>query len=209
MSEPNRASLDHAPPQMVAAVQSALSVSRRALPKVLDELGIVPIEVTDDEPETVTLPFRILEQEIFGTATTTEATSQSLRGSNEPVSIHNREAFSAQSSQLSERAAIRRGHSPPQVSERVSVMSHVAFGQLEPSSNGYMQLLSHVTEAARRTTFPTHTRSANNSLLESDSVQESNDPIDRFNLSLYHKLERDKRVGAAGELFVNNPMYPF
>lgn len=87
------------------------------------------------------------------------------------------------------------------------MISDLAFEELGTSRNGYVQLLSHVTEAARRTTFPTQPRSADDGLFESDSVQGSGYAGDRFNIRLYHKLERDKRVGAAGELSVSNPMH--
>lgn len=90
MSEPHRPSLDDAPPQMMAAVQSALSVSRRALSKVLDEHGIVSIDV-EDEPVATALPFRISEQETLNTVATAFA-SQSLRGRSEPALTHHHEA---------------------------------------------------------------------------------------------------------------------
>lgn len=207
MSEPDRPSFDHPPLQMVAAVQSVLSVSRRALSKVLNEHGMVSIDV-QDEPETISVPYRLLQQETLSTVTT-EIASHSLRRGSESVSTHNYEVFSERLPQISGTTTIRRGNSPLHVSERVSTISNLGFEELGPSRNSCMQLLSHVTEAAHRTTFPMHTRSPNGSLSDLDSVQESNYPRDSFNLRQYPKLERDKRVGAAGELFVSNPMRLF
>lgn len=207
MSEPDRPSLDPASPRIVAAVQSVLSVSRRALSKVLDEHGIVQIDVPD-EPETTTLPLRISEPETV-TMVTTEIASQSLRSRSEPVPIPNRQVFSDRSPQLSETTTIGPIHSPQPVSDRASyINSDPSFEELGPSNITYMQLLLHVVEGAAQVAFPTCPRIADNGFFELDGAQQSNYQGDRFSLRQYHKLERDKRVGAAGELFVSNLMLP-
>ena len=240
ISEPNRPLIDPAPPQMVAAVQSALSVSLRALPKVLDEHGILAIEVADEQGA-VTTPLEISEKEEL-TTVTTEFASLSLRGTSNRASVHREESLSNRSVQLSytttlgrsyspiqasnraavyreespsnrslqlsDTATLGRSYSPIQVSDRTSHITDPHFSDPGPPSNSYVQLLSHVTEAAQRTIFPAHSRNVDGDAPELNGFLESNYREDHFNLRQYHKLDRDKRVGAAGELFVSSPILP-
>lgn len=196
MSEPDRESHDPAPSQMLVAVQSVLSVSRAALPNVLDELGIVSIELEDDIEEII-LPSRP-QHPPTATSDSISYTPHSPNSNYSATLLDADEAFSipAVSGEIINDNIVQSASSQARAASR---SYEPVFVESRPSNSGYNRLLSHVVTAARRTRFPR--RGENMNLQGPIGTRNS------FNLGQYDKLERDKRVGAAGELFVSDPPY--
>ena len=97
--------------------------------------------------------------------------------------------------------------------ERVIVRQELApHAQLSAEDIHYRALLNRVLTAARAATLPTRGAYDMTSLLESLSGREiasfdGLDAINRFRSS--SQIERDKKIGAAGELYVSGPLSIF
>lgn len=84
---------------------------------------------------------------------------------------------------------------------RQDPFASVSTTEVDLASQEYSKLLDHVVQAARRAEFPMHA-------VSNSRVHVNQDP-NRFNEWLMFRsssqLERDRKVGAAGELFVSRP----
>lgn len=198
MSDPGIPSFTAPLPAMVHAIQSVLGVSRRSLPTVLDEHGILDIDLEDDFEEVVpplggTLtahPSPPSSGESVDTPQSTDGTDfVDLEGDtylspNIDQDLSQPASRQCRSSQASSVSAL----------DRRTVPFEPAVGVSGTMANAYRRLLVRVVENSRHATVP---------LFNSATDEEPSIYNDPFNLRLYQKVERDQRVGAAGELWVS------
>lgn len=199
--------------KFVTAIQSVLSVKSIALLDVLDDHGITLVDVAErndkdfenknemaDRFETRTV--ELLNEELIQHRSLNRGRS-SMSDSDDPVidtppsSVHspsvgrtsnNEEPYSA--SAVTRHAALRPG------------LPHLDLSL--PNLNQYSALLSRVVEVARTATFPSrgvYNMSAMHAALEQIMLGEE-DATEPFRLRSITQIERDKQIGAAGELFV-------
>ncbi|KAK4233160.1 hypothetical protein C8A03DRAFT_19708 [Achaetomium macrosporum] len=208
--------------EAVTAVQSVLNAKSFALDDILDEHGIVAVGVADTEMEILAAE----EDASVGSRTATPATSAEVDGDGvlpwpgTPPSRH-RQAAQAESSEndsYSSGLVTPSASVPtPEVDNSTSyIVARSRQAALRPqtirpiSAYGvedaqYASLLRSVVSAARRATFPSRGAfdvsglqgALPGSTGDHDCVPEA------YRLRSDSQIERDKRIGAAGELFVS------
>jgi hypothetical protein len=213
MTEPVTQIREPVPPEVVNVVQSVLSVKPIALPDVLDYHGISLVAIPEEEADE-------LEEEDCGVAGTGlrssgeseselfQAYTPASQGSNSGGSEdHGTEILPSPVHSL--------GASTVSGNEEVSyIATSSRFAASQPryqqmnvslsSSDDYPGLLRKVVNAARRTNLPSRgpfdMSAIHTALL---SVTSEEDAVwEPYRVRSTSQLERDKQVGAAGELFV-------
>jgi hypothetical protein len=197
--------------EVVAAIQSVLSVKSIALSDVLDDHGINLVDVAEEEAEEFEENYNIVDPS--GPRTSEQLNEDSVQHrtldrersnmsdsedpgiDTPPSSVHSlsvgrasRSEEASSTSAVTRYAASRPGPPPINVSL--------------PSPNEYSALLRKVVEGARRATFPSkgaYDMSAMQAVLERTTIGEEGP----FRLHSTSQIERDKQIGAAGELFVS------
>lgn len=199
LSEPGVPSFDNPPATMVHAIQSVLAVSRRALPTVLDELGIIDIELEDDVEEIPLAPRSPVIAHVSPPSSGDLVATPQSAEDGEFIDLGNDTHLSPNIAPTRPRSASRRRASSKTstVSAADRRTSSVTPGiDLSASMvNAYRRLLLRVVENSHHAVIPFYGS-------RTDEPQRTSEG-DTYNLRLYTKIERDKRVGAAGELWVS------
>jgi hypothetical protein len=223
MTDPTTQSVTPVFPDAVTVVQSVLNAQPFALDDILDEHGIVDVDVADSNVE---LPVAHNMEENTGVARGStpamipgEVDNGGLLWLETPPSHHRSQTSGSNDSPdlltpLSSVASpelVTTSYITAQSSHRASrprlpVMSAYRV----PEEDQYLSLLRRVVGAARRATFPsrgTFDMSALNAALPG-SPGDNDAAAELYRLRSTSQIERDKRIGAAGELFVSIPRKP-
>lgn len=200
------------PPEVVNVVQSVLGVKPLALPDVLDYHGISLVATPVEEAGEF--------EEYRGAASTGPGSSEQLDNASSQALAPGNQSDSGDSGHFGTATPPSSVDSPPAAiasrNEEVSyfsVSSSLAASRpishqinaFPSSSDDYPGLLRKVVATARRTTFPSRgpfDMSAIRAALLDVSSEE--DPVwEPYRVRSTSQLERDRQVGAAGELFVS------
>jgi hypothetical protein len=227
MTDPRTQITEQIPAQALNAVQSVLNAKPFALEGILDQHGIGEVDIAnidDDEtvPEIGPVPINsappAVPDEPEGMGIPRPATPSPQRpapsGGEEPESSD--EDGSVVATPLSSVAS----PAPTAVSSYVAVRSayaasrpplratHVSGPDYE---DAYYRLLQNVIRVARSTTFPSRgifDMAAMRSALPGIGGYTDNDSAgERYRIRSASQMERDKQIGAAGELFVSEPVH--
>jgi hypothetical protein len=213
MTEPTTQIREPVPTEVVNIVQSVLSVKPIALPDVLDYYGISLVATPGEEVDELEEDDRgvasagpqsseqsdneLSQANIPGNQMNDSTSSEDLGTDTPPSSVHSLTANTASENEEVSyiTASSRFAASQPR---------HQQMNASLPSSDDYTGLLCKVVNAARRTTLPSRgafDMSAIHAALL--SVSSEVDVVwEPYRVRSTSQLERDKRVGAAGELFV-------
>jgi len=234
MTEPSTQIWGELSDKALNVVQKILLTQRKYVSEILDREGIVSIETPDnydlelplsapDAMVTSAAATRI-SRDISASVTPNEIDSDSETLVLETpasfnctppagqVDVDEVTSLYARAIQAPSRTALRSNDpfvaTPPRA-DRVSHASPLPSpDHVEQTTNlQYRDLLNKIIAAARRATFPSRgafDMSALNASLPDDILRYDN-IVESFRLRSTSQLERDKRVGAAGELFVSNP----
>jgi hypothetical protein len=201
-------------PEAVNVIQSVLSVKTFALLDVLDDHGISLVDVAGEEVEELEEDYIVAESsrprtsEQLNDGFLQHGTSDNQRSNlsededlgtdTPPSSVHSLDAGRAfRDEEISDSSAVSRYAPSQPLLQPMNVFV--------PSSNEYSALLRKVVDCARRTTFPSR------GAFDMSAIQvalgritsEEEYAAASYRLRSTSQLERDKQVGAAGELFVS------
>ncbi|KAK8097552.1 uncharacterized protein PG998_013038 [Apiospora kogelbergensis] len=209
ITDPDTQIFDPVPLQAVMVVQSVLGARHGSLRAIMDEQGILDIDLPDEDEdgdgegsvfdETATLASRGLVHnahygELSPSRTLTNGTNDT--GTVTPSSSN---SPPSRSSSQGRREIVAHSASNDVVSvSRVAASPTPIPIPAQPSRSGYTRLLIRTVAQAREAVFPGPTDSLGLPVrLQGDVIAS-----DLNSLQAFGKLERDRMVGAAGELFV-------
>jgi hypothetical protein len=214
MTEPTTQTPETVPSEAVNAVQSVLNVRLFALADVLDEHGINDVDIPDE----------VAKELVQDTGVARSARSRAPRAANDmlsqPRAPHHQRSSSSSSEDLDPETTVSSIHSQnvsrASRNEEISyITAQSRYAASRPQlrqmdaiaveGSDYLALLRKVVNAARRATFPSRgvfDMSGVRAALLSRTSEEGT-VMETYRLRSTSQLERDKRIGAAGELFVS------
>ncbi|PYI03189.1 hypothetical protein BO78DRAFT_452009 [Aspergillus sclerotiicarbonarius CBS 121057] len=95
-----------------------------------------------------------------------------------------------------------RGLTPRPTVDSLTALSHGIESTTQPVDSEYSRLLHSVVNAARRALFPSLGSFDMSAVADALDLQHPDADNEAFRLRTSEKIERDKKIGAAGELFV-------
>lgn len=202
MTDPDTQIFDPVSPQAEMAVQSVLGARPRALPAILDEQGILPIDL-ECEVE--------ISEDVGGTFCPPQIPSQRLLDEDKapswkPTSV-DMAVYTPPSPALTPYCPGSLGSGEPIFRPRnrdypsPSRFLPICSSFEPPALSGYAQLLRKVVGQARQGVFPA--RGGAFYIPGNQPEHTGFESSDTYGLHVFDKLERDIKVGAAGELFVS------
>ena len=192
----------------VNIVHTVLQAQRSYVALILDRAGILSVETPDDQPDAefeITTPTSQTSTEQSNIAQTPRHSDADDSDQNTmSPTLYESSTLPADVNEITTTFS-RRSHTPPRLVSRFDQnpretplphnflsSGHEPVNQLIDSN--YRGLLHHVVAAARETIFP-----AIDHPLDSSTAGSYNED---FWIDTLEKVERDKKIGAAGELFV-------
>lgn len=220
MASPTTGTARTVPSEAVNAVQSVLSAKQFALKDILDEHGIGAVDIANiDEPEVrenTTIgsigpePPAILTQTQDNVLPELEAPSRQIPmtpPNQERTESSDDESFAMATPQSS--VASPTSHSTSYIAARSRyALSRPALRPAEAyasEEDSYLSLLYNVVRAARSTTFPSRGSFDMSTVLAALPGNTGNDEsaAESYCIRSSSQIERDKKIGTAGELFVS------
>ncbi|KAK1753770.1 hypothetical protein QBC47DRAFT_303960 [Echria macrotheca] len=222
MTDPTTQIRDHIPAQALTAVQSVLNAKPFALDDILDQHGIGEVNVPNINDEVMRQDTALIlarpvlpeasdgpEEIIISRPGTPSPGRPAPSGREEPESSD--EDSSVMATPLSSVASPAPNPALPYVaiqsayaSSRPPLRPTPVF--IEDNQDVYYRLLQNVVRAARSATFPSQgifNMAAMRSALPGTDEQSDSATGERYRIRSTSQIERDKQIGAAGELFVS------